>query len=68
MRVAIQSTHPEELFQKLKSVLDKNEVEWFNEEYMFEGIWGDIKLEIEVCKLPRMDSFGIRLNRILGDI
>ncbi|KAI8906750.1 kinase-like domain-containing protein [Gorgonomyces haynaldii] len=60
--------HPDLYFEKLKAILDKNEIEWYHDCYLIEGTWGDIKLEIEICKMPRLNSFGIRLKRIFGDI
>ena len=59
---------PDLLFEKLKNILDKNDVEWHHDGYLCECNWGDIKFEVEICKMPRLNSFGIRLKRILGDI
>ncbi|KAI8927498.1 hypothetical protein BC831DRAFT_452162 [Entophlyctis helioformis] len=59
---------PETLFEKLRTVLDHNDAEWRHEGYLCECEWGDIKFEVEVCKLPRVRSFGIRLKRLSGDI
>ena len=59
---------PETLFDKLRSALERNEVEWVHEAFLCECEWGDIRFEVEVCKLPRIRSYGLRLKRISGDI
>jgi MAP/microtubule affinity-regulating kinase len=59
---------PELFFQKVKQALEKNEVDWAVDGYLFLGDWGDIKFELEICKLPKMKSFGLRFKRLVGDI
>jgi hypothetical protein len=56
------------LFEKLSSILDKNDVVWYNDKFLCACEWGDIKFEVEICKLPRLTSFGIRIKRNSGDI
>lgn len=60
--------HPALFFEKLYSVLDKNDVQWYNDEYLCSCDWGDIKFEVEICKLPRQAACGLRIQRIAGDI
>jgi hypothetical protein len=64
---AVINSPPEIVFKTVTDLLVKNEVEWVNDGYVCEGIWGDIKFEIEVCKIPKQDVFGIRMKRISGD-
>ncbi len=56
------------LFERLSNILDKNDVVWHNDSFLCACEWGDIKFEVEICKLPRLQSFGIRLKRNSGDI
>jgi hypothetical protein len=59
---------PKTFFERLYTILDKNDVQWYNDEYLCECEWGDIKFELEICKLPRQAACGIRMKRISGDI
>jgi hypothetical protein len=58
---------PEHMFERLSTILDKNDVVWYNLDYLCACEWGDIKFEVEVCKLPRLQSYGVRIKRNLGD-
>ncbi|KAJ3326263.1 hypothetical protein HDV06_000139 [Boothiomyces sp. JEL0866] len=59
---------PKSLFEILTEILDKNDIIWFHDKYICDCEWGDIKFEVEVCKLPRMESYGFRFKRNSGDI
>ncbi|KAJ2994949.1 Map microtubule affinity-regulating kinase [Globomyces sp. JEL0801] len=59
---------PDALFEKLCTILENNDIQWYHDNYLCECQWGDIKFEMEVCQLPRMESYGIRLKRLVGDI
>ncbi|KAJ3081442.1 MAP/microtubule affinity-regulating kinase 3, partial [Rhizoclosmatium hyalinum] len=59
---------PDVMIERLKKVLDKNDVTWRFENYLAECEWGDIKFEVEICKLPRMKTYGLRLKRNAGDM
>ncbi|KAI8607619.1 KA1 domain/Ssp2 C-terminal domain-containing protein [Chytriomyces sp. MP71] len=59
---------PDIMIERLKKVLDKNDVTWRFENYLAECEWGDIKFEVEICKLPRMKMYGLRLKRNAGDM
>ncbi|OAJ39604.1 hypothetical protein BDEG_23435 [Batrachochytrium dendrobatidis JEL423] len=59
---------PDILFNRLKSTFEQNDIDWRHDGYLCDCEWGDIKFEVEVCKLPRVCSYGIRLKRISGDI
>jgi MAP/microtubule affinity-regulating kinase len=56
------------LFERLSNILDKNDVIWYNDDFLCSCEWGDIKFEVEICKLPRLQSYGIRIKRYNGDI
>ncbi|KAJ3132544.1 MAP/microtubule affinity-regulating kinase 3 [Physocladia obscura] len=59
---------PDVMMERLKKVLGKNDVTWRFENYLAECEWGDIKFEVEICKLPRMKMYGLRLKRNAGDM
>jgi serine/threonine protein kinase len=62
------SLAPDIFFDRVTSILDKNDVIWENDAYMIACEWGDIRFEVEVCRLPRMDTVGLRLKRREGEI
>jgi hypothetical protein len=60
---------PPDLFlEKVSNIMDKNDVVWYNNGFLCACEWGDIKFEVEICKLPRMESYGLRMKRNGGDI
>ncbi|KAJ3304524.1 Map microtubule affinity-regulating kinase [Kappamyces sp. JEL0829] len=59
---------PSVFFARLYTILDKNDIQWYNNDYLCVCEWGDIRFEIEICKLPRQYACGIRMKRISGDI
>jgi hypothetical protein len=65
---AASAVSPDELFDKLKSVLDSNDVEWTYDKYLFDVDWKSVHLEIEICKIPHMALHGLRFKKISGDI
>ncbi|KAJ3069489.1 MAP microtubule affinity-regulating kinase 1 [Podochytrium sp. JEL0797] len=62
------SLTPDIMMERLKKVLDQNDVQYRFEFYLSECEWGDIKFEVEICKLPRMKTYGLRLKRNAGDM
>ncbi|KAJ3266869.1 Map microtubule affinity-regulating kinase [Chytriomyces hyalinus] len=59
---------PDIMIARLKKVLGQNDVTWRFDSYLAECEWGDIKFEVEICKLPRMKAYGLRLKRNAGDM
>ncbi|KAJ3388151.1 Map microtubule affinity-regulating kinase [Entophlyctis sp. JEL0112] len=59
---------PDVMIERLKDVLDKNDVTARFAYYLAECEWGDIKFEVEICKLPRLKTYGLRLKRNAGDM
>ncbi|KAJ3354230.1 Map microtubule affinity-regulating kinase [Entophlyctis luteolus] len=59
---------PDVMIERLKNVLDKNDVTARFAYYLAECEWGDIKFEVEICKLPRLKTYGLRLKRNAGDM
>lgn len=67
--VSISTLAPELFFQKVRSALELNEIEWVVDSYFFIGDWGDdLKFELEICKLPKLKSYGLRFKRLTGDM
>ncbi|KAJ3116515.1 MAP microtubule affinity-regulating kinase 1 [Phlyctochytrium bullatum] len=62
------SMPPDQVLERLKKVLERNDVTIEGQGFLLECAWGDIKFEAEVCKLPRLKMFGIRLKRYSGDL
>ena len=62
------SASADELFEKLRTVFHSNDVEWFHDKYLCECKWGDVKLEVEICKIPSLPLHGIRLKKLVGDV
>jgi hypothetical protein len=65
---AASAISPDELFDKLRSVLDTNNVEWTHDKYLFDVDWKSVHLEIEICKIPHMALHGLRFKKISGDV
>ncbi|KAH6563154.1 hypothetical protein BASA50_005312 [Batrachochytrium salamandrivorans] len=65
---AITQMPPEAIFERLTFAFENNDIDWRHDGYICECEWGDIKFEAEVCKLPRVCSYGVRLKRSSGDI
>lgn len=59
---------PELFFERVFAILDKNDVQYHNDEYLCACEWGDIKFELEICRIPRQAACGLRIKRISGDI
>ena len=58
----------ETMFRKLCDFLDNNKIDWKFDGFMCIGKFQDIEFEIEVCKIPKLNSRGIRVKRVDGDI
>jgi hypothetical protein len=59
---------PRVYFDRLTFVLDKFDIVWQNQDYLCNCEWGDISFEAEICKLPNIDTFGVRIKRQKGEI
>ncbi|KAJ3321216.1 MAP microtubule affinity-regulating kinase 1 [Blyttiomyces sp. JEL0837] len=62
------SLAPDVLMEKLKKIMEKNDISFRVEAFMMDCYWGDVKFETEICKIPKMKSFGIRMKRLTGDM
>ncbi|KAJ3165319.1 MAP microtubule affinity-regulating kinase 1 [Irineochytrium annulatum] len=59
---------PDLLLDKLKKAFERSDVVSRIDGFLAECEWGDVKFEVEVCKLPRLRMYGIRLKRLAGDM
>ncbi|KAJ3130517.1 Map microtubule affinity-regulating kinase [Nowakowskiella sp. JEL0407] len=58
---------PQLIFSKLQEALNKNHVKCIREGFLCEGEVDSIKFEAEICKIPGLAMFGLRMKRIVGD-
>lgn len=59
---------PDELFDKLRCILDSHNTEWVHDRYLCECTWGDVKMEMEICKIPSLKMHGLRVKKVRGDV
>ena len=65
---AASAISPDELFDKLRFVLDSNDTEWTHDKYLFDVDWKSVRMEIEICKIPHVALHGLRFKKISGDV
>ena len=64
------SSPPALIVSRLRKLLEAGDVvcKEGSDGYLMDCEWGDVKFELEVCKLPRVKMFGVRLKRLAGDL
>ncbi|KAI9203054.1 kinase-like domain-containing protein [Polychytrium aggregatum] len=62
------SSPPVVLLERLTNALEKSGATWQSDAFLLDCEHGDIRFEVEICKLPRLKMYGLRLKRISGDI
>ncbi|TPX70577.1 hypothetical protein SpCBS45565_g01610 [Spizellomyces sp. 'palustris'] len=62
------SLPPPVLFKRLLDTLTRTGIDCVAEGYLCACEIGQIRFEAEVCKLPRLRMYGLRLKRVCGDM
>ncbi|KAJ3177093.1 MAP/microtubule affinity-regulating kinase 3 [Gaertneriomyces sp. JEL0708] len=62
------SIPPQQLIERLLNTLGDIGIECIQDGYLCMCEFGSIRFEAEVCKLPRLRMYGLRLKRVGGDL